>query len=108
VLINRGELASPTVTTTTKYWAPFIQDSWQATPYVVIKFGLRYEQQEVSGGGSLGSSFPWHGAWPPRLGFTWDTTKNGKSKLYGSAGRFYSKIPQDLAVRSLSAEEGFT
>ena len=46
--------------------------------------------------------------WGPRLGATYDITGNGKSKLFASWGRFYAKIPNDLAARALSADAGVT
>lgn len=40
----------------------------------------------------------------PRLGVTFDVTGDGRSKLYANWGRFYERIPNDLAVRALSTE----
>ena len=42
--------------------------------------------------------------WAPRLGFVWDVTKNGKSKLYANFGRFYENIPQDINIRAFGGE----
>ena len=42
--------------------------------------------------------------WAPRLGFIWDVTKNGKSKLYANYGRFYENIPQDINIRAFGGE----
>ena len=33
---------------------------------------------------------------------------NGRSKLYGNYGRYYARIPNDLAARALSGDAGFT
>ena len=33
---------------------------------------------------------------------------NGRSKLYGNYGRFFARIPNDLAARALSADDGVT
>ena len=35
-------------------------------------------------------------------------TGDGKTKLYGNYGIFYARIPNDLAARALSADDGFT
>ena len=50
--------------------------------------------------------FTWTNNWSPRLGATWDIKGDGKSKLYASFGRFYAKIPNDLAARALAADAG--
>lgn len=40
----------------------------------------------------------------PRLGFIYDWTKSGRSKLYASYGRFYESVPLDLNDRQFSGE----
>jgi hypothetical protein len=50
----------------------------------------------------------WDNNWSPRLGATYDLFGNGKSKLFVSWGRFYAKVPNDLAARALSADAGAT
>ncbi len=40
----------------------------------------------------------------PRLGFVWDPSASGRSKVYGSYGRYYEQIPMDLVIRSFSFE----
>ena len=42
--------------------------------------------------------------WSPRIGFVWDPTQQGRSKLFANYGRYYEYIPLDLANRALSAE----
>ena len=56
----------------------------------------------------LGSDFEWDGNWAPRIGATYDVIGNGRSKLYANWGRFFAKIPNDLAARALSADAGVT
>ena len=52
--------------------------------------------------------FTWTNNWSPRLGATWDIRGDGKSKLYASWGRFFAKIPNDLAARALAADAGIS
>jgi hypothetical protein len=52
--------------------------------------------------------FTWTNNWSPRIGATFDIAGNGKSKLYASWGRFFVKIPNDLAARSLAADAGIS
>ena len=108
------------------YMSFFIQDTWQLGR-LTLRPGVRYEQQELIGGDpplcheddtrpGLGDGtgpavhcrFKWSGNWAPRLGATYDVVGNGRSKVYASWGRFYAKVPNDLAARSLSADAGIT
>jgi hypothetical protein len=106
----------------------FAQDTWQIGQKLTLRPGIRYEQQKLIGGAEpaichvddsgpgagdgTGASTPctikWDNNWSPRLGATFDIFGNGKSKLFASWGRFYAKIPNDLAARALSADAGVT
>ena len=99
--VTRGQLSNPSRQTSSDYVFAFIQDTWSTTPNVHINFGLRYEKQKMTGN-TLEYTFP-H-TWSPRIGVSWDHTHQGKSKLYGYWGRFFEKVPNDIAVRSLSEE----
>ena len=88
-----------------QYFNFFIQDTYAVTPRLTVRPGLRYEQQKLVG--NL-EDFKWSGNWAPRLGVTYDVTGDGRSKAYFSWGRFYAKIPNDLAARALSADAGVT
>ena len=39
--------------------------------------------------------------WAPRIGATFDVTGDGRTKIYGNYGRYYARIPNDLAARAL-------
>jgi Carboxypeptidase regulatory-like domain/TonB dependent receptor-like, beta-barrel len=84
-----------------KYVNLFVQDTWSIGNRLKINPGLRYERQALSGtleDLTLGNN------WAPRIGATYDPTGRGVMKIYGNWGRFYSRIPNDLAARSLSAD----
>src|SRR5215510_6798500 len=87
------------------YWDFFIQDQWQMGR-VTINPGLRYEQETMSG--TIIQDWTLKNNWAPRIGATYDVTGDGKTKVYGNYGRFYARIPNDLAARALSADDGFT
>jgi hypothetical protein len=91
--------------TTQQYPSFFVQDSWQINDRLTIRPGLRYDQQKLVG--NL-SEFQWDGNWAPRVGVTYDPTGAGRAKVFGNWGRFYAKIPNDLAARALSADAGVT
>jgi hypothetical protein len=97
----RGNYSSPNIATGAKYNAGFIQDSWTIGKKLTIKPGIRFEQQEMSGG-ALRYVFAHN--WAPRIGVIYDPTGNRKGKLFASWGRFYEKIPSDISVRSFSFE----
>jgi hypothetical protein len=91
--------------TTQKYFNWFAQDTWQIGSHLTFRPGLRYEQQKLVG--TL-KEFTYKNNYAPRIGATYDVTGSGKSKLYGNWGRFYAKVPNDLAARELSADSGIT
>ena len=83
----------------------FAQDTWQVGNHLVIRPGIRYEQQKLVG--NL-EDFKWNNNWAPRIGASYDPVGDGRSKIYGNWGRFFAKVPNDLAARALSADAGVT
>ena len=92
--------------TTQNYQDFFVQDTWRVGSRLTVNPGLRFEQETLNGnaisGFSLGNN------WAPRIGATFDPNGDGKTKIYGNWGRFYSRVPNDLAARALSAETGIS
>ena len=79
----------------------FVEDTYQIGNHLTIKPGIRYEQQRLIGNQE---SFAWKNNWAPRIGAIYDPTGTGRMKIYGNWGRFYAKVPNDLAARAMSAE----
>jgi carboxypeptidase family protein/TonB-dependent receptor-like protein len=126
---TRGKLV-PTDVTNQEALSFFLQDTWQMGR-LTFRPGVRYERQELSGvdpagpnpdlcfegdsrpgqgdgtGPAIPCSFAWKN-WSPRIGATFDLLGNGRAKVFGSYGRFYAKVPNDLAARSMSADAGIT
>jgi hypothetical protein len=89
--------------TSQNYMSVFVQDTWRIGSRLTINPGLRYERQRLTGtlaDLTLGNE------WAPRIGATWDPTGHDRAKVYGSWGRFYTRMPNDLAARALSADAG--
>jgi outer membrane receptor protein involved in Fe transport len=90
-------------TTLQKYGSFFVQDSWKVNDRLTINPGLRYEQEKLAG--TIITDFTLKNNWAPRIGATYDFTGDNRTKLYGSYGRYYARIPNDLAARALSADD---
>src|SRR6185436_9279164 len=73
---------------------------------LTVNPGIRYEQETMSG--SIIKDFSLKNNWGPRLGVTFDPAGDGRTKVYGNFGVFFARIPNDLAARALSADDGFT
>ncbi len=96
--------------------AAFLQDSWNIRPNLTLNVGLRWEQQTgfVAKGlaGTLSpqgevipeAAYELNNMLAPRVGFIFDPTQEGKSKVYGHWGRFYENVPMDLNVRAFGGE----
>jgi hypothetical protein len=89
--------------TTQKYANVFVQDTWHATDRVTVNPGLRYEQEKMAG--TLVSNFTLKNNWAPRVGVTFDATGDDKTKVFANYGRYYARVPNDLAARALSADD---
>jgi hypothetical protein len=87
-----------------QYFNFFVQDTWRLRN-LTVRPGLRYEQQKLVGNAA---DFKWSGNWAPRIGATYDVTGTGRSKIYANWGRFFARVPNDLAARALSADAGVT
>ncbi len=134
---TRGLLA-PHEETTQDYRSFFIQDTWQIGRLTLrpgIRYDRQYLEGVPPGGVDLPTgvvdapdlcfsgdqrpgegtgigdpitcNFTWQN-WAPRLGATFDLFGNGRAKVFASWGRFYAKIPNDLAARAMSADAGIT
>jgi hypothetical protein len=92
--------------TTQSYQDAFVEDTWRIGGRLTLNPGIRFEQETLNGnaisGFSLGNN------WAPRIGATFDATGDGKTKLFANWGRYYSRVPNDLAARALSAETGIS
>jgi len=75
----------------------YLQNSWRAASGLTVNVGLRYDQEDVRDylGGPF---FKTTDGWQPRLGVIWDPGRNGKMKVYASAGRFSYSLPTDLGA----------
>jgi outer membrane receptor protein involved in Fe transport len=98
-------------------WAGYLQDKWDILPNLRISAGIRYEEQilrnadevvgtpdDINGGVKGKNAMVLSELWAPRLGVVYDWTKEGRSKIYGSYGRFYENVPMDINNRAFGGE----
>jgi hypothetical protein len=77
----------------------YFQDTWRIGPGWTINAGLRWDEETIRdyrGETILLTT----NEWQPRLGVVWDPRRDGRTKIYAFAGRFYYSLPTDLVVRS--------
>jgi len=81
----------------------YAQASWKVLPNLTINAGARWEQQEVKDRDG-NTSIEIDDNFAPRLQAVWDPRADGRSKLFGSFGRYYESIPLDINVRAFGGE----
>ena len=86
----------------------FVQDTFTVGNRLTIRPGIRYEQQTLWSARMASDDFTLKNNWAPRIGATYDVLGNGRSKMFANWGRFFAKIPNDLAARALSADAGIS
>lgn len=101
---TRGAFTGRNGITNTKYAAIYGQDAWEINKWITLKLGLRWEEQKISGSAT---HYTFTGNWAPRAGIIVDPFGKRKTKIFFNFGRFFEKVPQDLAVRSLSEERSY-
>ena len=89
--------------TTQTYQNFFVQDTWRIGGRLTLNPGVRVEQETINGNAIADWS----------LGTNWAlkiedratvATSDGRTKIYGNWGRFYARVPNDLAARTLSGQ----
>lgn len=81
----------------------YLQDHWAALSNLTVNAGVRWDRQEIIDPQGH-KAIDLKKDFAPRVGVVWDPTKDGRSKVFGSYGRYYEEIPMDLVIRSFSFE----
>jgi hypothetical protein len=76
----------------------YIEDSWLATPRLMLYGGLRTESfdNRNAQGVSFVKTTP---QLAPRTGFAWDALGDASTKIFGTAGRYYIPVATNTNVR---------
>ncbi|WDS36641.1 TonB-dependent receptor [Pseudoxanthomonas sp.] len=80
----------------------YVQDHWHVTDDFLLSLGIRndsFKNYNSTGGVFVKQD----NIWQPRLGFSWDMTGDGTSRLYGNLGRYALPIAANVALRGASA-----
>jgi len=102
--LTRADVQSPlSVGIKTENDAIYLQDTWRPTSNLTINAGVRWETQQLYNHlGEVQADIDDNIA--PRIGFTWDPTKNGRAKIFAHYGLYYETIPMDIVIRSFGGE----
>ncbi len=86
----------------------YAEDSWSLFDNrLTLQLGIRNDRFENKN--AAGTTFYKSGdQWGPRLGFTFDPTGSGRSKIYGSFSRYYLPVAANTNIRLAGAEYDVT
>jgi hypothetical protein len=84
----------------------YFQDRWQPFSRLSLNLGLRAERETVPSftEGAPGIEFNFGDKIAPRLGFAYDLTGDGKTKLFASYGWFYDRFKYELPRGSFGGD----
>ena len=78
--------------------AYYIEDNWSVTPNFVVNAGLRMEAFDNRN--SDGDSYiKIDDMLAPRLGFSWDAVGDGRTKIFGTAGRYFLPVANVINIK---------
>lgn len=87
--------------------AVYIQDKWQPTRRLTLNLGVRFEKEFIPTfleGLPIQISYGWGDKIAPRVGFAFDVTGDGKTKIFGSYGKFYDRLKFELPAGSFGGD----
>ncbi len=72
----------------------FIQDKYQPFARLTLNLGIRFEKEDLPSFNQYPSAvnFGWGDKIAPRLGFAYDLSGDGKTKIFASYGRFFDRV----------------
>jgi hypothetical protein len=76
----------------------FFQDKYQPISRLTLNLGVRFEKENLPTFNSFPSAinFGWGDKIAPRLGFAYDLTGNGSTKIFASYGKFFDRVKFEL------------
>ena len=72
----------------------FIQDKYQPSRRLTLNLGVRFEKEDLPPFNAFPSAvnFGWGDKIAPRLGFAYDLSGDGKTKIFASYGKFFDRV----------------
>ncbi|WP_426701983.1 TonB-dependent receptor [Rhodanobacter sp. Col0626] len=95
VRARRYEIAGSFETTNSAY---YLEDNWQVTPNFLLNVGVRRDGFDNKGGDGK-SYIKMDNMIAPRLGFSWDMTGDGNTKLFGNLGRYFLPVANVINIK---------
>jgi len=95
VRTRQNEVAGSFETLNTAY---YLEDNWSATESLVLNAGVRIEGFDNRN--SEGASYiKMDNMIAPRFGFSWDMKGDGRTKLFGNAGRYFLPVANVINIK---------
>ncbi len=84
----------------------YFQDRWQPIQRLSLNLGVRMEKEDLPSfnGYAPPINFGWFDKVVPRLGFAYDVTNSGKSKIFASYARFQDRLRFELPRGSFGGD----
>jgi len=84
----------------------YVQDRWQPTSRLSLNLGVRFEKEDVPSFNEFpsGYNFGWGKKFAPRIGVAYDLFGDGKTKIFGSYGKFFDRIKFIVAQGSFGGD----
>ncbi len=87
--------------------ALYLTDKWEVTDTLTLDIGFR--QDDFTNTGTTGKVLTdFSTAIAPRLGFAWDPTGGGDSKIFGTWGKYYLPVANNTIFRAASGVSDVT
>ena len=96
----------------TEEMALFVADAWKLQPNLSLNLGARVSSIKPKGGTKRDVSGPllefgFDEMIAPRLSVVWDPTRQGRSRLFASAGRYYESIAMGSHMNTFGSDTEF-